>query len=63
MVSPSSRAARMCTAPIIVLSARHDERAKVRALDAGADDYLTKPFGMGDSSPECVRAYAEQSRS
>ena len=53
----------MCTAPIIVLSARHDERAKVRALDAGADDYVTKPFGMGDSSPECVRPYAEQSRS
>jgi PleD family two-component response regulator len=40
-----------CTAPIIVLSARHEERAKVRALDAGADDYVTKPFGMDDSSP------------
>jgi two-component system KDP operon response regulator KdpE len=35
-----------CTAPVIVLSARHEERAKVRALDAGADDYVTKPFGM-----------------
>jgi two-component system, OmpR family, KDP operon response regulator KdpE len=34
------------TAPVIVLSARHEERAKVRALDAGADDYVTKPFGM-----------------
>jgi two-component system KDP operon response regulator KdpE len=32
--------------PIIVLSARGDERDKVRALDLGADDYLTKPFGM-----------------
>lgn len=32
--------------PIIVLSARGEERAKVQALDAGADDYLTKPFGM-----------------
>ena len=31
--------------PIIVLSARADEADKVRALDAGADDYLTKPFG------------------
>ena len=35
-----------CTAPVIVLSARDEERAKVHALDAGADDYVTKPFGM-----------------
>jgi len=33
------------TVPIIVLSNRNDESAKVRALDLGADDYLTKPFG------------------
>jgi two-component system KDP operon response regulator KdpE len=32
--------------PIIILSVRGDEATKVRALDAGADDYLTKPFGM-----------------
>ena len=32
--------------PIIILSVRGDERTKVQALDAGADDYLTKPFGM-----------------
>ena len=32
--------------PIIILSARGDEATKVQALDAGADDYLTKPFGM-----------------
>ena len=31
--------------PIVVVSAIGDEREKVRALDAGADDYLTKPFG------------------
>ena len=31
--------------PIVVLSAVGDEREKVRALDAGADDYVTKPFG------------------
>jgi two-component system, OmpR family, KDP operon response regulator KdpE len=37
-----------CTAPIIVLSARHAEPAKVDALDAGADDYVTKPFGMDE---------------
>jgi two-component system KDP operon response regulator KdpE len=34
--------------PIIVLSARGRERDKVEALDAGADDYLTKPFGTGE---------------
>jgi two-component system, OmpR family, KDP operon response regulator KdpE len=34
--------------PIIVLSVRNDERSKVEALDLGADDYLTKPFGMAE---------------
>ena len=34
--------------PIIVLSVRDREEAKVAALDAGADDYLTKPFGVGE---------------
>jgi two-component system KDP operon response regulator KdpE len=34
--------------PIIVLSVRDDERSKVQALDAGADDYVTKPFGMAE---------------
>jgi two-component system KDP operon response regulator KdpE len=36
------------TIPIIVLSARDTEAAKVNALDAGADDYVTKPFGMDE---------------
>lgn len=36
------------TAPVIVLSARTDSSDKVQALDAGADDYVTKPFGMDE---------------
>jgi two-component system KDP operon response regulator KdpE len=35
---------RWMTAPIVVVSARHSEAEKVRLLDAGADDYITKPF-------------------
>lgn len=38
----------ICAAPIIVISARHQEAEKIAALDAGADDYLTKPFGTGE---------------
>jgi two-component system KDP operon response regulator KdpE len=34
--------------PVLVLSARADSQDKVRALDAGADDYVTKPFDMGE---------------
>ena len=34
--------------PILVLSARTHERSKIDALDAGADDYVTKPFGVGE---------------
>lgn len=34
--------------PIVVLSSRDDEAGKVQALDLGADDYLTKPFGMDE---------------
>lgn len=37
---------RMDSVPIIVLSSRDDESGKVTALDGGADDYVTKPFGM-----------------
>jgi len=36
------------TTPIIVISARGKEQDKIAALDAGADDYLTKPFGAGE---------------
>ncbi|MGE5512253.1 MAG: response regulator [Bacteroidota bacterium] len=34
--------------PIVILTSRDDEAAKVQALDAGADDYVTKPFGMNE---------------
>ena len=34
--------------PVVVVSARTDEKEKVRALDAGADDYVTKPFGTSE---------------
>lgn len=36
------------TLPIIILSSRENENAKVRALDLGADDYVTKPFGIDE---------------
>lgn len=39
---------RFSSTPIIVLSARHGSVDKVRALDAGADDYVTKPFGLDE---------------
>jgi two-component system KDP operon response regulator KdpE len=34
--------------PVVVLSSRGDEAGKVQALDLGADDYVTKPFGMDE---------------
>lgn len=37
---------RLSPVPILVLTVRHEEREKVRLLDAGADDYVTKPFGV-----------------
>lgn len=35
-------------APVLVLTVRGEEREKIRLLDAGADDYVTKPFGVGE---------------
>lgn len=37
---------RQSAVPVIILSSRNQEKAKVQALDLGADDYVTKPFGM-----------------
>lgn len=42
------RVRREATTPILILSARGEERDKVAALEAGADDYVTKPFGMAE---------------
>jgi two-component system KDP operon response regulator KdpE len=42
------RLRRVSQVPIIVLSVRGEEKTKVEALDAGADDYVTKPFGMDE---------------
>ena len=39
---------REATTPIVILSGRFDEREKVEALEGGADDYVTKPFGVGE---------------
>ncbi|WP_019200656.1 response regulator [Tsukamurella sp. 1534] len=48
-----------CASPVIVLSARHGSDDKVEALDVGADDYVTKPFGM-DEFLARVRAHVRR---
>jgi len=50
--------------PVIVLSAREQEDDKIRALDSGADDYLTKPFGQGASctNSSCPQACGSATR-
>jgi len=47
-LSVAKRIREWAATPILVLSARGQERDKVAALDAGADDYVTKPFGMSE---------------
>ena len=49
--------------PILVLSARIQERSKIEALDAGADDYVTKPFGVGELLARVRAALRHGSRS
>jgi two-component system KDP operon response regulator KdpE len=46
--------------PIVVLSSRGDEDGKVQALDSGADDYVTKPFGMDELSARLRAALRHQ---
>lgn len=47
-VEVTRRARSISQLPIIILSVRDRENNKIQALDAGADDYLTKPFGVGE---------------
>ena len=49
--------------PILILSARADETDKVAALDAGADDYLTKPFGIAELQARVRALLRRQARS
>ena len=49
--------------PILVLSARSHEKDKIQALDVGADDYLTKPFGVGELRARARALLRRQSRS
>ena len=48
--------------PILVLSARSHEKDKIQALDVGADDYLTKPFGVGELRARARALLRRQSR-
>ncbi len=47
-ISVTRRLRQLSNLPILILSARSQEQNKIMALDAGADDYLTKPFGSGE---------------
>lgn len=49
--------------PILVLSARSNEKDKIQALDTGADDYLTKPFGVGELRARARALLRRQNRS
>ena len=50
------RIRREAATPILILSARGEEHDKVAALEEGADDYVTKPFGLASCAPACRRS-------
>ncbi len=58
-----SRVREWSEVPIIVLSIRADESDKIEALDRGADDYITKPFGMGELMARMRTALRHRERS
>ena len=49
---------RSISVPVLVLSARAEEKDKVMGLDLGAEDYVTKPFSVPSYSHACVRRFA-----
>ena len=55
---PAASAGKSRDVPILVLTVRNEEREKVRLLDAGADDYVTKPFGVAELRRPRARAPA-----
>src|SRR5262245_7382537 len=61
-ISIARRLREWSATPIIVLSARGMERSKIEALDAGADDYVTKPFGIGELTARVRVALRHSSR-
>ena len=56
------RIRREATTPIVILSGRYDEREKVEALERGADDYVTKPFGVDELNARLRRRAAARRR-
>ena len=60
-ISVCAEVRKWSSVPIVVLSARHSEHEKVSLLDAGADDYMTKPFGTAELQAR-VRAQLRRSR-
>src|SRR5450432_2836541 len=62
-LSVAKRLREWSSVPILVISARGQEESKVKALDEGADDYLTKPFGAGELSARIRVALRHATRS
>jgi len=62
-ITVTRRLRQLSDLPILILSARSQEQNKIMALDAGADDYLTKPFGGGELNARLQALLRRVSRS